>query len=86
MSKDTRDFHAANDCASGEMPYADMRWPWHIKVTRADGTFTVNDYGDEFDPISFAKWASAKPDVERVELSVTFVNGEAVAPQVPATT
>jgi hypothetical protein len=59
--------------------YADTRWPWRIKVTRTDGTFTVEDYGSEFDPVDFAKWASAKPGIERVELSVTFVNGEAVA-------
>lgn len=59
--------------------YTDKRWPWHIKVTRTDGTFTVNDYGAEFDPVDFAKWASTKPGIERVELTVTFVNGEAVA-------
>jgi hypothetical protein len=63
------------------MTYADTRWLWHIKVTRTDGTVTENDLSDDFNAAGYAKWASTKPGVERVELSVTFAAGEAVSPQ-----
>ena len=53
-------------------------WPWHLKVTRTDGRVTENDYSDDFDAPRFAKWASTRDSVARVELSVTFVDGEVV--------
>lgn len=56
-----------------------MQWPWHVKVMRANGTVGEHRYNNDFDALGFAKWASALPGVERVELSVTFVNGEATS-------
>lgn len=66
------------------MNYTDTRWPWHIKVTRTDGTVTENDYSADFDPIGYAEHTSRRPEVERVEVTVAFAAGEAVSPQ-PAT-
>jgi hypothetical protein len=65
---------------------AAMSWPWHIKITYADGRVREDDYSEEFDPLGHARQVSGRPDVARVEVSVAFVGGEAVAPQaaVPA--
>lgn len=61
------------------MTYTDTRWPWHIKVTRTDGTVTEDDYSDEFEPLGYARQASTQPGVVRVDVSVSFADGEAVA-------
>jgi hypothetical protein len=66
------------------MAYTDTRWPWHIKVTRTNGEVTENDLSSDFDAPGFAQHASRSATVERVELSVSFVNGEAVSPQATA--
>ena len=65
---------------------AATRWPWHVKVTRTSGTVSEDDYSDGFDALGYAKFASKDPSVERVELSVAFVNGEAASPAIVAAT
>jgi len=66
------------------MTHTGTRWPWHIKVTHTDGTVKEDDYSSNFGAVGFAEYASKRPDVARVELSVTFVAGEAASPLVAA--
>jgi hypothetical protein len=64
-------------------PYTETRWPWHMKVTRTDGTVREDDYSDGFGgrPIlEYAQFLSGVAGVERVELTTAFVAGEQVAP------
>lgn len=64
--------------------YAAMRWPWHLKLTRTNGVVVENDYADDFDAPGYAQWASGREGVARVELSVTFVDGQPVSPAASA--
>lgn len=65
---------------------AAMNWPYHLKVTRKDGTVHEDDFSEDYDAVGYARFASTKPNVERVELSVAFVAGEAVPVQATAAT
>lgn len=58
-----------------------MDWPWHVKVTYTDGTARENDFTDDFDPVKYAEHVSSRPNVVRVDVSVSFVDGQAVSPQ-----
>lgn len=54
-----------------------MERPYHVKVTRTDGTVTEDDYSEDFEAMGCARQASDRADVASIEVSVTFVNGEA---------
>jgi hypothetical protein len=62
--------------------YADTRWPWHLKVTKSDGTVREDDCDGSgvTDPVGLARFLSSKPGVERVELATAFARGEQVSP------
>jgi hypothetical protein len=54
-------------------------WPWHMKVTYADGSIREDDYANAADPVGLARFKSSKVNVERVELTTVFVAGEQIA-------
>lgn len=63
---------------------ADRRWPWHVRVTRADGTTFEDDYAADFDIAGWGAYMSKRDSIARIDVSVSFVDGEAVSPQATA--